>query len=136
MKFKKYENKIPDNRATQNNYIIYFPGQWTFHSDLQCGGLAWKTPSNHLYFQLGNGLLLLAFLSPNSLAGMLWLRCVLSVGCVLLVMWGWLIECSIDIVLWFGLFLIINLLHSIVLIVRLRPIKFDREIEAVSECVI
>lgn len=75
---------------------------------------------------------MLAFLSPNSLAGMLWLRCLLAVGCVLLIMWGWLIECSIDIVLWFGLFLLINLLHSLVLIVRLRPIKFDREIEAVS----
>lgn len=99
---------------------------------MQCGGLVWKTPSNHLYFQLGNGLLLLAFLSPNSLAGMLWLRCLLAIGCVLLIMWGWLIECSIDIVLWFGLFLLINLLHSIVLIVRLRPIKFEKEIEAVS----
>lgn len=92
----------------------------------------WKVPSNHIYFQLGNGFLLLAFLAPNSLGGMMWLRFWLAIGCALLIMWGWLFECSIDIVLWFGWFLLINLLHAIALIVRLRPIKFEKDMEAVS----
>lgn len=106
-------------------------GDWTLIQQ-QCVGLTWKTPTNHVYFQIGNGLLLLAFLAPNNLAGLVWLRSVLTIGCVLIIMWGWLIECSIDIMLWFGLFLLINAFHAIVLLFRLRPVKFDKEIEAVS----
>jgi blood vessel epicardial substance len=102
------------------------PGEWTIEQCFQ-----WRR-ANHLYYQIGNAFLLLAFLAPNTSAGMLMLRCSLIIGCILLSMWGYLIECSMDTVIWSTLFLIVNVVYGAVLICRLRPVKFDKEIEAVS----
>lgn len=102
-------------------------GDWSIIE--QC--LSWRRP-NHLYFQLGNAFFFLAFLAPNGSYGMLWLRCALVIGCILLTMWGWLIECTGDVVLWSCIFLVTNLIYLIVLLCRLRPVRFDKEIEAVS----
>lgn len=103
------------------------PGDWSIVE--QC--LSWRRP-NHLYFQLGNAFFFLAFLAPNGSYGMLWLRCALVVGCILLTMWGWMIECTGDVVLWSCIFLVTNLIYLIVLLCQLRPVRFDKEIEAVS----
>jgi blood vessel epicardial substance len=102
------------------------PGEWAIEQCFQ-----WRRP-HHLYYQIGNAFLLLAFLAPNSSCGMLMLRCFLIIGCILLSMWGYLIECSMDTVIWSTLFLIVNVVYGAVLICRLRPVKFDKEIEAVS----
>lgn len=102
------------------------PGDWSIE---QC--LSWRRP-NHLYFQLGNAFFFLAFLAPHGSCGMLWLRCTLVIGCILMAMWGWMIECTGDVVLWSGIFLVTNLIYLIVLVCRLRPVRFDSEIEAVS----
>lgn len=102
------------------------PGDWSIE---QC--LSWRRP-HHLYFQLGNAFFCLAFLAPNGSYGMLWLRCALVIGCILLTMWGWLIECTGDVVLWSGIFLLTNFIYLVVLLCRLRPVRFDKEIEAVS----
>uniref|UniRef100_A0A2M4BKH1 Putative blood vessel epicardial substance n=2 Tax=Anopheles marajoara TaxID=58244 RepID=A0A2M4BKH1_9DIPT len=85
----------------------------------------------HLYYQIGHGLFLIAFLGPNSVYGVLWLRCFALAGCVLMLLWGWLVACSFDVIGWFSLFLAVNALYAIVLGCRLRPVKFDKEIESV-----
>ncbi|XP_050081666.1 uncharacterized protein LOC126568950 isoform X1 [Anopheles aquasalis] len=85
----------------------------------------------HLYYQIGHALFLIAFLGPNNVYGILWLRCLALAGCVLMLLWGWLVACSIDVIGWFSLFLVVNTLYVIVLLCRLRPVKFDKEIESV-----
>lgn len=87
--------------------------------------------TQHLYYQLGNGLFLVAFLAPNAPFGMLWLRCVVIAGCVLLIIWGWQVECTVDVVIWASLFLAVNAIYVGALLCKLRPVKFEKEIEAV-----
>lgn len=103
------------------------PGEWSLE---QC--LMWQRP-HHLYYQLSNAFLFLAFMAPHGPFGMLWLRSLVIIGCVLMAMWGWLVECTPDIVLWSILFLVVNFIYLIVLLCRLRPVRFDKEIEAVYE---
>lgn len=88
--------------------------------------------THHLYYQLGCGLFFLAFLAPNAPFGMLWLRCMVIAGSVLLIIWGWQVECTLDAVVWASLFLIINAIYVGALLCKLRPVKFEKEIEAVS----
>lgn len=102
---------------------------WSFMN--QC--LSWDRPPNHLYFQLGNALFLIAFLAPHGSHSLLCARCALVLGSILLTMWGYLIECQADVIVWNGSFLVINLVYLLTLLYRLRPIRFDKEIEAVSE---
>lgn len=93
--------------------------------------LSWNRP-HHLYFQLGNALFLIAFLLPHGSYGLLCARFALVMGSISLAMWGYLIECSADVVAWNASFLIINIVYLLVLLYRLRPVRFDKEIEAVS----
>lgn len=88
--------------------------------------------THHLYYQIGSGLFFLAFLAPNAPFGMLWLRCMVIAGSVLLIIWGWQVECTMDAVIWASLFLIINAIYVGALLCKLRPVKFEKEIEAVS----
>lgn len=99
---------------------------WTYKQCTQ-----WQ-PTHHIYFQVANALFLIAFLSPHKpYYGYLCARCAFAFGSIFMAMWGYLIECTIDAVIWSALFLIVNLVYLIVLIYQLRPIRFDSEIEAV-----
>lgn len=93
---------------------------------------SWQTEPQHFYFQLGFAFFFMAMLAPHNPFGMLWLRSILVIGCVLMAMYGWLIECTPDIVIWAVLILVVNLIYLIILLCRLRPIRFDKEIESVS----
>jgi hypothetical protein len=97
----------------------------------ELGPCSYWRPTQHLYYQLANGLFFLAFLAPNVPCGMLWLRCLVIIGCILTGMWGWLITCTIDSVVWSALFIIVNAVYVVALLCKLRPVKFDKEIEAV-----
>uniref|UniRef100_A0A1A9ZQG3 POPDC1-3 domain-containing protein n=1 Tax=Glossina pallidipes TaxID=7398 RepID=A0A1A9ZQG3_GLOPL len=110
-----------DNNATIRSAN---PGDWSIE---QC--VTWQRP-HHLYFQLGNAFLLLAFLAPHGSYGTLWLRAMLTVGSVLLGMYGYMIDCAQDFVLWSGLFFGVNFIYFVVILCQLRPVRFDREIEA------
>lgn len=88
---------------------------------------------NHIYFQLANVFFLLSHLAPSGIHGVLYLRCTLLVGCAFLALWGWTIACWLDAALWNALFVAINFVHVCTLLYKLRPIKFTREIEEVSE---
>lgn len=87
--------------------------------------------THHLYYQIGNGLFFIAFLAPNGPFGILWLRCVVIAGCVLMIVWGWQVECTMDVVIWASLFLFVNAVYVGALLCKLRPVKFEKEIEAV-----
>lgn len=112
-----------DNNATIRSATT---GDWSIE---QC--IIWQRP-HHMYFQLGNAFLLLAFLAPHRPFGILWLRAMLVIGAVLLAMYGYLIDCAQDVVLWSSLFFGVNTIYLIAALCRLRPVRFDREIDAVS----
>lgn len=112
-----------DNNATIRSATT---GDWSIE---QC--IIWQRP-HHMYFQLGNAFLLLAFLAPHRPFGILWLRAMLVIGAILLAMYGYLIDCAQDVVLWSSLFFGVNTIYLIAALCRLRPVRFDREIDAVS----
>lgn len=91
---------------------------------------------NHIYFQLANAFFLLSHLAPSGIHGVLYLRCTLLVGCAFLALWGWAIACWLDAALWNAIFVAINFVHVCMLLYRLRPVKFSREVEEVSCSVI
>ncbi|XP_062141345.1 blood vessel epicardial substance isoform X3 [Drosophila sulfurigaster albostrigata] len=101
------------------------PGDWSIE---QC--LIWQSP-HHLYFQLGWAFLFLAFLAPHGPFGSLWMRATMLIGCIMMGMYGYLIECTPDVVFWSGLGIGINFVYLIVVLCRLRPVRFDQEIDAV-----
>lgn len=86
-----------------------------------------------LYYHLGCAFFLLAFLAPTHRYGAaLYMRCMLIFGSILFAMWAYLNECRPDVLAWSGIFIVANIIHMIILICRLRPVKFEREIEEVS----
>ncbi|XP_015523882.1 blood vessel epicardial substance [Neodiprion pinetum] len=86
---------------------------------------------NHIYFQLANAFFLLSHLAPSGIHGVLYLRCTLLIGCAFFALWGWAIACWLDAALWNATFVAINFLHICMLLYRLRPVKFSREVEEV-----
>lgn len=116
------QQNFPDNATLFKTSIQ--PGEWSF----KC--LSWQR-SHHMYYQIGNAFFLLAFLAPNNPYGTLFLRSSLIIGCILMILWGYLIECTYDIIIWGSIFFIINLLYVGTLLCKLRPVKFEEEIEAV-----
>lgn len=110
------------------NQIDY---EWITIGD-QC--LTSQRAPQHLYYQIGSAFFLLAFVAPTTAFGVLWLRCTLIIGCILFTMWAYLVECMPDAILWSALFLFVNFIHMIIVLCKLRPVKFDKELEAVSHC--
>ncbi|XP_017056060.1 blood vessel epicardial substance isoform X2 [Drosophila ficusphila] len=101
------------------------PGDWSIE---QC--LGWQQP-HPLYFQLGWAFLFLAFLAPHGPYGSLWMRAMLLIGCLMMGMHGYLVACTPDVVLWSGMGLFVNFIYLVVVLCRLRPVRFEQEIEAV-----
>ncbi|XP_055298131.1 blood vessel epicardial substance isoform X4 [Sitodiplosis mosellana] len=94
----------------------------------KCG--QWQEPY-HVYFQLANALFLIAFLSPHKSYGFLLARCALVCGSILMTLWSYLIECSLDALAWNGVFVIVNLAYLFVLMYQMRPVYFEKEIDEV-----
>lgn len=92
----------------------------------------WQRPPHHIYFQLANVLFFIAFLSPSESYGSLFGRCTLVIGSIIMIMWSYLIECTYDIFIWNCLFSVANIIYLIILMYRLRPIRFEKDIESVS----
>lgn len=87
----------------------------------------------HFYFHIGCGFFLLAFLATSHRYGnALYMRCMFTFGCVLFLMYSYIVECHPDVLIWTLAFIVINLIHMILLISKLRPVKFEKEIEEVS----
>lgn len=94
----------------------------------KCG--QWQD-THHIYFQLANALFLIAFLAPHKSYGFLLARCALVLASILMTLWSYLIECSFDALIWSGLFLFVNFIYLFVLIYQMRPVRFEKEIDAV-----
>lgn len=113
------------NQSATNESSIF---KW-LNIDMGCG--QWL-PINHIYFQLANGFLLLSYLAPAGIYGLIYLRGMLAIGSAFFSIWGWLILCAFDTFAWNALFTIINVVHGIVLVFSLRPVRFDKQVEEVK----
>lgn len=92
----------------------------------------WR-PINHVFFQVANIFFLFSFLAPHTSSGLIWLRASLMVGCAFYGLWAMSIECFIDALVWNSAFVAINFIYFAVQLYLMRPIKFHKEIEEVSD---
>lgn len=90
-------------------------------------------PLNHTFFQLANVFFLLSYFATYSKCGILYLRCMLLIGCVFFGIWGYEILCTLDALLWNLLFIIANTIHIVVLLFKQWPVRFSGEVEDVSK---
>ncbi|KAL7638522.1 UNVERIFIED_CONTAM: hypothetical protein RMT77_011092 [Armadillidium vulgare] len=88
-------------------------------------------PVNHIYFQLANTFLLLSYLAPNGIYGILYLRVTLTIGCFFFAIWGYAVLCAFDTIVWNAIFVVINFVHAIFICYYLRPVRFSAELEQV-----
>lgn len=121
------------------------------HQDASSSDLVWTLFARHLgaltsdqcrstyilqplYYHIGCAFFLLAFLAPSYRYGAaaLYMRGMLVIGSILFAMWSYLTECRPDVLIWSAIFFAANLIHMIVLTCKLRPVKFEKEIEEVS----
>lgn len=92
----------------------------------------WTQSPNSLYYHITYGLFLVGFLAPANFVGWIWLRVAVVIGSLIMFYWGWFHECDQDTVIWSTLFFIVNFIYLTLALIKLRPVKFDKEIEAVS----
>ena len=117
---------VATSTSTSSGSVMDEPMQ----GDYICNG-RWL-PMNHLYFQLANLFLFLSYLAPNGIYGILYLRITICIGCFFFALWGWVILCAFDTLLWNAVFVAINVVHVIIISYNLRPIRFSNELEQVS----
>lgn len=92
----------------------------------------WINSPNHLYYHVVYGLFLFGFLAPGNNFGWIWIRSAVVVGSIMMFYSAWFHECDQEKVIWAIMFFIINLTYLTLALIKLRPVKFDKEIEAVS----
>uniref|UniRef100_A0A023G8D4 Putative conserved plasma membrane protein n=1 Tax=Amblyomma triste TaxID=251400 RepID=A0A023G8D4_AMBTT len=87
--------------------------------------------TNHLLFQLANIFLFLSYMAPAGLYGLLYLRICLTIGSFFFALWGYVILCAFDTMVWNAFFTAINLVHVCVLMYVLRPVRLPPNMELV-----
>lgn len=95
-----------------------------------CG--AWINASNNLYFHVVYALLLFAFLAPANNCGWIWLRAAVVCASIVMFYAAWFHECDREKFIWAMLIFFVNFLYLSIGLIKLRPLKFDKEIECVS----
>lgn len=90
------------------------------------------TDYQHVMFQVANAVLLISYAAPHGIYGDLFLRICLTIGLLLLTLWAALVICGLDVLLWNGVFTVINAFHALWILWRLRPwITFPPDVERV-----
>lgn len=86
---------------------------------------AWQD-AQHALFQLANLCAAVSLLTPGSFRyHLLFLRCLLLVAFFLFVLWAGLFVCMVDVLIWNGIFLLVDLVHIIGLAYHNFPGKFS-----------
>ncbi|CAN7946211.1 unnamed protein product, partial [Ixodes hexagonus] len=78
-------------------------------------------PMNHIYFQIANIFFLLSYLAPSGPYCLLYLRGVIGVGSFFFALWGYVILCAFDMLMWYALFTLINLVHGCLAVEKVTP---------------
>ncbi|XP_074846913.1 popeye domain-containing protein 3 isoform X2 [Carettochelys insculpta] len=83
---------------------------------------------HHLVFHVANICFAVGLVIPTTLNfHMIFLRGLLTIGCILFIIWATLYRCALDIMIWNSVFLVVNFLHFIYLLYKRRPIKIAKE---------
>ncbi|XP_041109230.1 blood vessel epicardial substance-like isoform X2 [Polyodon spathula] len=91
----------------------------------------WKEV-HHLVFHAANICFAVGLIIPTTLnLHMIFLRTMLMIGCCLFIAWATVYRCALDIMIWNSVFLVVNFMHFFYLVYKKRPIKIDRELNAV-----
>jgi hypothetical protein len=99
---------------------------------LTCSEKEW-IENQHYLFQLGCLCQLAANLAPIGTIGTLCFHGVLVLSFLLMSSWSWVIVCAPDVFSWNFIFLIVNFIQTILVLYRLRPVKFAQELEDVYQ---
>ncbi|XP_064476212.1 blood vessel epicardial substance-B-like [Ornithodoros turicata] len=91
---------------------------------------AWL-PTNHILFQLANVFLLLSYLAPGGHYGLLYLRVCLTMGSFLFALWGYVILCAFDTMLWNAIFTFVNLGLTMLIVKGFLPMKYTPDMDKV-----
>lgn len=78
---------------------------------------------NHLSLQVANLCSMLGLMFViSSLSMLLYLRVMLIASNLLMIAWSWFVACQMDVLGWNVLLLVVNIVHSQILIYRLHPL--------------
>ncbi|ROT69942.1 putative Popeye domain-containing protein [Penaeus vannamei] len=92
----------------------------------------WTSPQ-HLLFQLANGCFFVSYLAPSQRKGLLFMHGILILGFLLYSTWAWNIICAPDVFSWNFTFMLLNMGQTLYIIYQMRPVKVNRELEAMYE---
>lgn len=90
----------------------------------------WRDPQNVLY-HIANTCFALAYVAPMNSNGELFMQSALIIGFILFSAWSWNSICAPDAFSWNFGFALLNMLQLFHAVYRLRPVKFDPELEEV-----
>lgn len=90
-------------------------------------------PANNFLFQVANVWLVLSYLCPVTLNGLIYLRLTLGLAGIFFALWGWIVLCALDTFLWNFLFFVGNFLHLAYILFSRRHRKFPHDMEVVYE---
>ncbi|XP_034238338.1 popeye domain-containing protein 3-like [Thrips palmi] len=116
---------------TNDDWLEELTGNITFH--IPGGGTwcdQWRDPQNVLY-HVANTCFALAYVAPTNSNGELFMQAALIVGFILFSAWSWESICAPDAFSWNFGFALLNMLQLFHAVYRLRPVKFDPELEEV-----
>ena len=82
-------------------------------------------------FHFAHACFLISYLSPNTRHGQLSLHSGLMVGFLILSTWAWNVICAPEVFAWYFGFTILNVGQLLYLLYRMRPIRFDEDLEAI-----
>jgi len=91
------------------------------------------TPLNQWLFQVAHTALLISYTAPNNIYGVLFLHGTLIIGFLGLSIWAFVVVCAPDIFGWNFAFLIVNIVQVSIVALKLRPRRFEPELEDVYE---
>ncbi|KAG7173074.1 Blood vessel epicardial substance-like 1 [Homarus americanus] len=92
----------------------------------------WTHPQ-HLLFQLANGCFFVSYLAPSQRMGLLFMHCILILGFLLYSTWAWNVICAPDVFSWNFTFMLLNMGQTLYIIYQMRPVKVNKELEAMYE---
>lgn len=88
-------------------------------------------PVNHIVFQIANIFFFLSYLAPPGIHGLLFMRICLMLASLFLALWGGIIICAFDTLVWNLIFTFVNFVQVGVILYILRPVRFRIELECV-----
>lgn len=122
---------IYENSATLHSNIFIFNVTNITNVKLESSGQChdWQD-AQHALFQLANLCMVISFLTPSSFKyHMFFLRFMMSLGFIFFVLWAGFVICMPDVLIWNGVFFLVNLGFVIYLGYHVLPARYNKDLE-------